>query len=170
MNIFIFALLSPLLIADKLALKGKKSLFSTEGIKVFLDPSNEVNAYIIGKNLVITKGFLSLNAEEQRAILAHEFSHLILNHYSKTKLFLVSSMLVALFLFQINAVFSLLALAVAFILSKYLSRKQEIEADRLAYKIVGDKLKSVIEKYGDKEGGIFSSHPTAYIRLKMLGP
>ena len=170
MNIFIFALLPPLLIADKLALKGKKFLFSIGDIKVFLEQSNDVNAYIIEKNLIITKGFLNLNREEQKAILAHELSHLILNHHSKTKLFLASSIFIVLFLFQINVVFSLLALVITFLLSKYLSRKQEIEADRLAYKMVGDKLKSVIEKYGDKEGGVFSSHPAAYIRLKMLGP
>jgi len=168
MDIFIFALLSPLLIADKLVLLRKKFLFSFDGIKVFLDENDEVNAYVIGKNIVITKGFLRLNEKEQKAILAHEFSHLILNHYNKTKAFLISSLLVVFALFQINILFSLIALIFTFLISRYLSRKQEIEADKLAYKIVGDELKSVIERYGNREGGIFSSHPSSYTRLKML--
>lgn len=168
MYIFIFILLSLLFIADRLILRGKKTLFSVEGVNVFLDPNNSVNAYVIGKNLVITRGFLNLSTDEQKAILAHEFSHIILNHYNKTKIFLVSSIIVALALFQINIMFSLLTLIITFILSKYFSRRQEIEADKLAYRVVGEELKSVIEKYGDKEGSIFSSHPTAYTRLKML--
>lgn len=168
MNIFIFALLSPLLIADRLVLMRKKLLFSFNGIKVFLDENDEINAYVIGKNVVVTRGFLRLNEKEQKAILAHEFSHLILNHYNKTKVFLISSLIVVLALFQINVFFSLIALIFTFLLSRYLSRKQEIEADRMAYKIVGNELKSVIEKYGDREGGIFSSHPSSYTRLKML--
>ena len=168
MYIFIFALLSPLLIADKLILRSKKPLFSVKGINVFLDSNSSVNAYVIGKNLVVTKGFLNLNKDEQKAILAHEFSHIILNHYNKTKAFLVSSIVISLFLFQINIAFSLLALIITFLLSKYLSRRHEIEADKLAYRVVGDELKNVIEKYGDREGSILSSHPTAYTRLKML--
>jgi len=168
MYIFIFTLLPLLFIADRLILRGKKTLFSVKGVNVFLDPSNSVNAYVIGKSLVITRGFLNLSTNEQKAILAHEFSHIILNHYNKTKIFLASSIIVALALFQINIMFSLLTLIITFLLSKYLSRRQEIEADKLAYRVVGEELKSVIEKYGDKEGSIFSSHPTSYTRLKML--
>jgi len=169
MYIFIFALLSPLFIADKLVLRGKKPLFSVKEINVLLDSSNSVNAYVIGKNLIVTKGFLNnLSRDEQKAILAHELSHIVLNHYNKTKIFLISSIILSLILFQINIVFSLFTLIIVFLFSKYLGRRQEIEADKLAYRVVGEELKSVIEKYGDREGSIFSSHPTAYTRLKML--
>ncbi|MBP1357749.1 MAG: M48 family metalloprotease [Sulfolobus sp.] len=123
MNIFIFALLPLLFIADKIALRNKKFLFSFYNINVLLDPNNSVNAYVIGNNLVVTRGFLNLDIEEQRAILAHEFSHMVLNHYKKTKTLLIISIVVSLLLFQINVFFSLLSLILALLFSRYLSRK-----------------------------------------------
>ncbi|WP_168066690.1 M48 family metalloprotease [Sulfolobus sp. S-194] len=168
MNLIIFAILPLVFIGDRIQLKRLKSLFTIEGIKVFLDDNESINAYIIGKNLVITKGFLRLDKSEQRAILAHEMSHMVLNHYLKMKILVAVGLIFSLFLFQFNIVLSLISLILVFLLQKFVSKRQEIQADRLAYSIVGDELKLVIKKYGDVESSIFSSHPTINTRLKML--
>ncbi|WP_369610941.1 M48 family metallopeptidase [Sulfurisphaera javensis] len=137
-------------------------------MKVLLDDSTDINAYIIGNNLVITKGFLTLNKDEQKAILAHELAHVTLNHYNKLRSIIIISLGVSFLLFQFNIFISLIALIFAFLLQNYISKKQEIEADRLAYRVVGDLLKNVIYKYGDNEIGLFSTHPNADVRIKML--
>lgn len=168
MNIFIFALLPLLYLFDRIRLKGYKFLFEVDGLRVFLDESKNVNAYVIGNNLVITRGFLALNYIERRAILAHEVAHLVLKHYSKTKLITFIGLGIGFILFQFNILFSLIALIITFVLQRYISRKGEIEADRLAYKVVGDSLKAVIAKYAEDGNGFLSSHPRPEIRVKLL--
>lgn len=168
MDFIIFSLLPLLFISEKLRLKKLEKLFSVEGISIYLDKSDEINAYVIGRNLVVTEGFLKLNKEEKKAILAHEISHIRLNHYYKLRLFVFSGLFISFMLFQFNILLSLFSLLITFLLQRFIARKQEIEADKFAYKIVGNSLKEVITKYGDKDSSIFSTHPSSIVRLKML--
>ena len=166
----IFALLSLLLLAERVPLIKTKKLFEVDGIKVYLKESDQVNAFVIGRDkLVITSTTLSLPKEEIRAILAHELSHIELGHYKITRLFLFLVVSLGIILGLLNEipllVFSYLVL---FLLQRFIQRRLELEADKMAVKIVNREVfRSVLLKYGDRTSNVFSTHPSLSARLKL---
>ncbi|BCU69398.1 M48 family metallopeptidase [Stygiolobus caldivivus] len=167
----IFALLSLLLLSERLPLVGAKPLFKVDGIKVYEKDSPQVNAFVIGKDkLVITSAALSLEPNDIRAILAHELAHLELKHYIFYRLFLIITVIAGITLGLLNElpilVFTYL---IIFILQRFVQRRLELDADRMASKVVGvDQMKAVLLKYGDTSSNMFSSHPSILTRLSNL--
>ena len=159
MNIFI---LLPLLyvIFKKIGYRKAVKLFEVNGLKVYVIASNEVNAFVDGKKLFITRGALNLSDDEIEVLLSHELSHVVLHHSRfnilLTFLILFTVSVIAQFSLFLSFLVSLLSLFV----QRHIRRRQEVEADRLASLVVGkERLASLIRKYDNPNSSLLSTHP-----------
>lgn len=155
-----------------------------------------INAATIGcKSIVLTEALLKLlSVNEIKAVFLHEYAHCKLKHHAKllslSIIIFLGLILPTIFtlsnivednLFVIIAIpiISLIYLSTTIII-KFITRKFELEADRLAVSILKDldiyiELLKKIEKYNKDNShipSIFRSHPTVSKRIaniKMYG-
>ena len=168
MNIFI---LLPLLYVVLKRVSHHKAikLFEVNGLRVYVIPNNEVNAFVDGKNLFITRGALNISDDEIEALLSHELSHIVLNHSRINTLitFLILSLVSV--IAQFSLLLSFLIALLSLFVQRYIRRKQEVEADRLASLVVGkERLMGLIKKYDDPHSSFLSTHPPLSERLRVL--
>ena len=167
----IFALLPLLLVSERLSLLGSKYVFTVSGIKVHVKNSDLINAFILGKDkLVITSKILEIAPNEIRAVLAHELAHMELRHYLINWVLLVVTVTGGTILGILNQ-FPLLVvfLMSSLLIQRYVQRKLELQADKLASKVVGvNEMRSLLLRYGDKSSNIFSTHPSVFARISNL--
>jgi Zn-dependent protease with chaperone function len=167
----IFALLPLLLLSERLPLLGSKYVFTVSGIKVYVKNSDLINAFILGKDkLVITSKILEIAPNEIRAVLAHELAHMELRHYLINRVLLVVTVTGGTILGILNQ-FPLLVIFLmsSLLIQRYVQRKLELQADKLASKVVGvNEMRSLLLRYGDKSSNIFSTHPSVVARVSNL--
>lgn len=167
----IFTLLPLLLLSERLALLGSKYVFTVSGIKVYVKNSDQINAFTLGKDkLVITSKILEITPNERRAILAHELAHMELRHYLINKILLVVTVTVGAILGILNQFPTLVIfLMSSLFIQRYIQRKLELQADKLASKVVGvNEMASLLLKYGDRSSSVFSTHPSVVTRVSNL--
>jgi Zn-dependent protease with chaperone function len=167
----IFALLPLLLLSERLPLLGSKYVLTVSGIKVYVKNSDLINAFILGKDkLVITSKILEIAPNEVRAVLAHELAHMELRHYLINRVLLVVTVTGGTILGILNQ-FPLLVIFLmsSLLIQRYVQRKLELQADKLASKVVGvNEMRSLLLRYGDKSSNIFSTHPSVVARVSNL--
>jgi len=138
---------------------------------VHVKNSDLINAFILGKDkLVITSKILEIAPNEIRAVLAHELAHMELRHYLINRVLLVVTVTGGTILGILNQ-FPLLVvfLMSSLLIQRYVQRKLELQADKLASKVVGvNEMRSLLLRYGDKSSNIFSTHPSVVARVSNL--
>ncbi len=163
-------------------------------LKVYILPGKTVNALALpGGSIVVFEGLLQKaeSAEELAGVLAHEIQHILLRHSTRGILRNVAqSMLLALFVGDVNAVMEGVTNLAGELETLGFSREMETEADRkgmelilaaninphgmirMFEKILQDEVKNLPQNKTTKnEMELFSylsTHPSSQSRLEML--
>ncbi|MCY0860139.1 MAG: M48 family metalloprotease [Sulfolobaceae archaeon] len=146
------------------------------GVEVRVYNSDIVNAYsmfipfLVKNFIIISTGVLNLSDCEKRAIIMHEYGHIKRGHTIYSFILIFLTVLTTFYLFTEGLVVGAFLITLAIIpFQRYLLRKMELDADKFATKYVGkDVLISLILKYGDEKASIFSTHPSASLRIKAI--
>ena len=163
-------------------------------MKVYILPGKTVNALALpGGSIVVFEGLLhkAESAEEIAGVLAHEIQHILLRHSTRGILRNVAqSMLLSLFIGDVNAVMEGVTNLAGELETLGFSREMETEADkkgmelilnaninpygmvRIFEKILQDEVKSLPGNKSTKNEmellSYLSTHPSSRSRLKML--